>query len=151
MFPIWSRKHNDKKTKFLFHVVEVTAAVFLSILSPVIFISVSEYKVLRSPPVLCLPSKDVYFFTTCVPLCIIVGTGSVIAIIIFWTLHKVSITSREHDKEVLLIMYIMWLDLRKISPTKSIHISQPKYLKELPISFTLITFPKLDVKVMYRH
>jgi len=89
MFPIWSRKHDDKT--IVLHVVEVSGAVFISILAPVMYLAVSEYRPIRFPPVLCIPSKTAYFYTVCLPLCTIVGSGSVLLIIMFWTLIKVSL------------------------------------------------------------
>jgi len=82
-----------KKTKILLHVTEITGAITLSGLAPVIYLSVSEYKFGRFPPVLCFPSKAVGFFTICVPLCITIASGMILALTTFWTLHKVSLNN----------------------------------------------------------
>jgi len=65
--------------------------VFLSILAPVIYLAVSEYRVTRFPPVLCVPSRIVSFYTVCLPLCVTLGSGSILLIIMFYTLVKVSV------------------------------------------------------------
>ena len=91
MFPIWSKKHNDMEKSVVLHVMEVSGAVFISILAPVIYLAVSKYTVIRFPPVLCFPSRKVIFYTVCLPLCVILGSGSILFIIIFWTLVKVSL------------------------------------------------------------
>ncbi|XP_065889434.1 uncharacterized protein [Dysidea avara] len=88
MFPIWSKKHNDMEQSVVLHVMEVSGAVFISILAPVIYLAVSKYTVIRFPPVLCFPSRKVIFYTVCLPLCVILGSGSILFIIIFWTLVK---------------------------------------------------------------
>ncbi|XP_065890388.1 uncharacterized protein [Dysidea avara] len=87
-FPIWARKLAMKKTKVLLHVTEITGAIILSGLAPVVFLSVSEYKFGRFPPVLCFPSRAVGFYTICVPLCIMIGCGMILTITTFWTLHR---------------------------------------------------------------
>ena len=91
MFPIWSKKHDDKKMMVILHVVEISGAAFTSILAPVIYLAVSEYRPNRFPPTLCVPSKAVYFYTICLPLCAIIGSGSILLVILFWTLIKVSL------------------------------------------------------------
>lgn len=90
VFPIWSRKLNKKRTKIIMHVTEVTGATILCGITPVAFISTSEYNFQRFPPFICFPTKSVSFYSICLPLCVIVGTGVILAIIMFWTLHKVS-------------------------------------------------------------
>jgi len=90
-FPIWARKLAARKTKIILHVTEITGAIILSGLAPVIFLSVSEYKFGRFPPVLCFPSRTVGFYTICVPLCIMIGCGMILTITTFWTLHKVTV------------------------------------------------------------
>jgi len=87
---MWSRKHDGKSLMIFLHVVEVSGAVFISILAPLICLVLSEYRPNRFPPVMCTPSKTVYFYTTCLPLCAIEGSGSILLIILFWTLIKVS-------------------------------------------------------------
>ena len=79
-----------KKTKILLHVTEITGAIILSGLAPVAFLSISEYKFGRFPPVLCFSSRAVGFYTICVPLCVIIACGMILAITTFWILHKVS-------------------------------------------------------------
>jgi len=89
VYPIWSRKLDRNKTKIILHVTEVTLAFILCGLAPIIFVSVSEYSIGRFPPLLCLSSKAVSFYTMCIPLCFMIGTGVILAIIMFWKLHKV--------------------------------------------------------------
>ena len=88
--PIWSRKLDRKQTKMVLHVTEVTGAFVLCGLAPIIFLSVSHYSFALFPPIICFPSKEVNFYTMCLPLCIMIGTGVILAIIMFWVLHKVS-------------------------------------------------------------
>lgn len=90
-FPIWARKLAMKTTKILLHVTEITGAIILSGLAPVAFLLTSKYQFGRFPPVLCFPSRAVGFYTICVPLCIIIACGMILAITTFWILHKVSI------------------------------------------------------------
>ena len=90
VLPIWSRKLDRKRTKMVLHVTEVTGAFVLCGLAPIIFVSVSKYSFVQFPPIICLPSKEVNFYTMCLPLCVMIGTGVILAIIMFWTLHKVS-------------------------------------------------------------
>ena len=88
-FPLWSRRLDIKQTKIILHTIEVIGALILCGVAPIAFISASEYSFARFPPLLCIPSKEVYFYTVCIPLCVIIGTGVILTIIIFWILHKV--------------------------------------------------------------
>lgn len=90
IFPLWSRKLNRKQMKIILHVVEVAVTLFLCSLAPTLFVVLSEYKFGRFPPLLCSPSKEVSFYTICLPLCMIMGIGMNLTIIMFWILHKVS-------------------------------------------------------------
>jgi len=92
VFPVKSRQLDFKRTKIILHVTEVIGASFITILAPVVFVSVSEYNIGRFPPVLCLPSREVGFYTMCVPLCAVIGAGVILTVIIFWRLHQVIIT-----------------------------------------------------------
>ena len=88
--PFWSRRLDSKRTKILLHVTEAIGAFILCGLAPIAYVSVSKYSFTRLPPLLCVPSKIVYFYTVCLPLCITFGAGVILAIIMFWILHKVS-------------------------------------------------------------
>ena len=90
VFPIWSRKLDRKQTKNILHVVEVVGALFLCSLAPMFNVILSKYQFGRFPPLTCVPSKEVGFYAICLPLCIILGTGVILAIIMFWILYKVS-------------------------------------------------------------
>ena len=72
------------------HVTEVAGASILCGITPVFFISTSEYTIQQFPPFICFPSRSVSFYSICLPLCLIVGTGVILAIIMFWILHNVS-------------------------------------------------------------
>ena len=87
---MWSRKLDRKQTKNILHVVEVAGAIFLCTLAPMFNVIFSKYQFGQFPPVICVPSKEVSFYTICLPLCIIIGTGVILAIIMFWMLYKVS-------------------------------------------------------------
>ena len=89
-FPMWSRKLERKQTKIILHITEVLGAFILCGLAPIVYISVSEYSFGRFPPLLCRPSKEVYFYTVCIPLCIMIGSGVILAVVMFWMLHRVS-------------------------------------------------------------
>ena len=89
-FPMWSRKLDRKQIKLILHVVEVAGALFLCSLAPTVFVILSKYQFGRFPPLICNPSKEVSFYTICLPLCIIMGIGMILAIIMFCILHKVS-------------------------------------------------------------
>ena len=91
MFPIWSKKHDDKEKSVVLHVLELSGAIFISIIAPVTYSVQSEYIVSRFPPIFCAPSRIFLFYTLCLPLCMICGGGSVLLIIVLWTLVKVSI------------------------------------------------------------
>ena len=93
-FPLWSRKLDRKQTKIMLHITEVTGALFLCSLAPVLIVILSRYQITRFPPLFCNPSKEVRFYTMCLPLCIIMAIGMVLTIIMFWILHKVSNTDR---------------------------------------------------------
>ena len=88
--PIWSRKLDRKQTKIILHVGEVIGAFILSSLPSIVYVSVSEYSFGRFPPMLCVPSGTVSFYTMCLPLCVLLGSGVILAVIMFWMLHKVS-------------------------------------------------------------
>ena len=90
VLPIWSRKLDRKQTKIILHVIEVTGAFILCGLAPIIYVSVSEYSFGRFPPLICLPSRVVSFYTVCIPMCVLLTSGVILAIIMFWLLHKVS-------------------------------------------------------------
>ena len=70
--------------------VEVAGAIFLCTLAPMLNVIFSKYQFGQFPPVICVPSKEVSFYTICLPLCIVIGTGVILAIIMFWMLYKVS-------------------------------------------------------------
>ena len=88
--PFWSKKLDRKKAKIILHAVEVTGAFILCGLAPIVYVSVSKYSFGRFPPLFCFPSKVVNFYTICLPLCVILGAGVILAITMFWILHKVS-------------------------------------------------------------
>ena len=88
-FPMWSRKLDSKQTKIILHVVEVAVALFLCSLAPVLNVILSKYQFRRFPQIFCFPSKEVSFYTICLPLCIMVGIGTILSVIMFWMLHKV--------------------------------------------------------------
>ena len=89
-FPMWSRKLDRKQTKIILQVVEVAGALFVCSLAPILYVILSKYQFGRFPPLFCTPSKEVSFYTLCLPLCMILATGSILAVIMFWILHKVS-------------------------------------------------------------
>ena len=95
-FPIWSRKLTVKRTKIIVHVTEVGGAIFVSVLSPMIFVLTSEYNVFRFPPVLCVPSSKVYFYTVCLPMCIIIALGVILDVVMLWILREVSFLMSMH-------------------------------------------------------
>ena len=87
---MWSRKLDRKQTKIILHVVEVTVAVILGTLAPTLNVILSKYQFGRFPAVICVPSKVVSFYTGCLPLCIMLAIGTILAVIMFWMLYKVS-------------------------------------------------------------
>ena len=89
-FPLWSRKLDRKKIKFILHVMEVAGAIFLCSIAPTLVAIFSKYQFGQFPPLICNPSKEISFYTICLPLCTIMGIGMILAIIMFWILHKVS-------------------------------------------------------------
>ena len=89
-FPMWSRKLDRKQTKIILHVVEVGVALSLGTMAPILNVIFLKYQFGRFPPVLCIPSKEVSFYTVCLPLCIMLAIGTILAVIMFWMLHKVS-------------------------------------------------------------
>ena len=89
-FPMWSRQLDRKQTKNILHVVEVAGGIFLCTLAPMFNVIFWKYQFGRFPPLICVPSKEVSFYTICLPLCIVIETGVILAIIMFWILYKVS-------------------------------------------------------------
>jgi len=87
VFPFVSRRIDEKLQ--LLHITEVVGSVILCSLAPIIYISTSQYKMTRFPPLLCVPSIDVYFYTISIPLCIILTIGVNLLIITLWKIHKV--------------------------------------------------------------
>ena len=87
---MWSRKLDRKQTRITLHVVEVGGALFLCTLAPAFYTAFSKYRLARFPPMFCNPSKEVSFYTICLPLCIIMAIGLILAVVMFWILHKVS-------------------------------------------------------------
>ena len=88
--PIWSRKLDRKQTKLILHLTETVGAIILCSLPSIVYVSVSEYSFGRFPPMLCVPSGVVTFYTMCLPLCVLLGSGVILTVIMFWKLHKVS-------------------------------------------------------------
>ena len=88
-FPMWSRKLDSKQIKTILHVVEVAVALFLCSLAPVLNVIRSKYQLGRFPPIICYPSEEVIFYTLCFPLSVMLGIGTILAVNIFWMLHKV--------------------------------------------------------------
>ena len=90
VFPLWSRKLDVKQTKITLHVTEAVGAVVLCGLAPIAHISMLSYSSGRFPTLLCTLSKEFGFYTVCIPMCVMVATGVILTIIMFWILHKVS-------------------------------------------------------------
>ena len=88
--PIWYRNLDIKRTKLILHVTEVIGATILCSLPSIIYVSVSEYRIVRFPSLFCIPSKAVTFYTICLPLCVLLGSGVILMVIMFWMLHKVN-------------------------------------------------------------
>ena len=90
--PVWSRKIDRKHTlsRIILHVTEVIGAFILCGLVPIIFVSVSEYSFEQFPLLFCFPSREVNVYIVCLPLCIMLGSGVILAIHMFWNLHKFS-------------------------------------------------------------
>ena len=74
----------------MLHITEVAGAIIICGIKPVIFKLTSEYNFQNFPPFICFPTKSVGFYSMCLPLCLMVGTGVILAIIMFWMLHMVS-------------------------------------------------------------
>ena len=88
-FPFWSRFLSEKKWKIRLHVVEVLGSVLLCSLAPTVVVSDSEYTLGRFPPLFALPSRVVVFYTTVLPLAIILAAGINLTSFTFLSIHKV--------------------------------------------------------------
>ena len=88
--PIWYRNLDRKQTKLILHVTEAIGAIILCILPSMVYVSVSEYTFGRFPPLFCIPSQAVTFYTICLPMCVLLGSGVILMVIMFWMLHKVN-------------------------------------------------------------
>jgi len=96
---------------------EVAGAIFFSIIAPVVFVLVSEYNIGRFPPVLCFPSSKVYFYTACVPLCIVMAAGVVLTVVMFWILREVSTLKTMLSNNKLCYLIVSMLSNSKILRT----------------------------------
>ena len=88
--PIWSRKLDRKEIKIILHIAEISGAFISCGVAPITYVSLSEYSFGRFPPLFCFPARAVTFYTICLPLCAMLAIGIILAIIMFWMLHKVS-------------------------------------------------------------
>lgn len=73
------------------HVTEVTGAIMLSAIGPmVVLISNNKYNITSLPPLICFPASiHLSIYTIFIPLVIMFTTGVCITITILWTLIKV--------------------------------------------------------------
>ena len=88
-FPFWSRFLKESKWKNRLHVLEFFGSFVLCSLAPIIFVTESEYILVRFPPFFALPSKDVTFYTIILPLAIVLAVGINLMIYSFIRIHKV--------------------------------------------------------------
>ena len=89
VFPFRSKFLNEKKFKFRLHVLEVFGSIVLCSLAPTIFVSVSEYTLVRFPPLFALPSRRVSFYTIALPLAINLACGVNLTFYTLLSIHKV--------------------------------------------------------------
>ena len=87
---MWSRKLDRKQAKIILHAVEAAGVLFICSLAPSYCIAFSRYEIARFPPMFCSPSKEISFYTICLPLCLVMAIGVILAVVMFWILHKVS-------------------------------------------------------------
>ena len=90
-FPIQLNFLKRKKWSRGLHITEVTGAVILSAIGPmVVFISGNEYNIATIPPIMCFPaSTHLSIYTMSMPLVMMFTIGVCIIIIMLWTLIKV--------------------------------------------------------------
>jgi len=87
VFPFMSQKIDGKL--FLLQILEVVGSVILCSIAPIVYASTSQYQITRFPPLLCVPTEDVYFYTISIPLCTILTIGVNLLVITMWKIHKV--------------------------------------------------------------
>ena len=88
-FPFWSKFLSEKKWKIRLHVVEVFGSVVLCSIAPITFISVSEYRIFRFPPLFTRPSRDATFYSIVLPNVALIAVGVNLTIYTFISIRKV--------------------------------------------------------------
>ena len=90
-FPFWSKRLEAKNWKIRLHVAEVVGSILLCALAPTIYVTVSDYKFGRFPPLLSLPTKTVVFYTIILPLTVILVVGTNLFVLSLFKIHKVRV------------------------------------------------------------
>ena len=89
MFPFSSRYLNEKKWRIRLYVVEMVGSIVLCSIAPIIYISVSDYRLTRFPQSATFPSTEVIFYSILIPFAMILAVGINLIVYTFFTIHKV--------------------------------------------------------------
>ena len=94
MFPFHARKH-ESKTKYI-HAISLVVGIILPFVGPTIAALVDGYTMHRFPPILCAPANSkVLYYTTILPISLMVCIGLTFLVIILHVLHQVSYTHND--------------------------------------------------------
>ena len=89
MFPFSSKYLNEKKWRIRLYVVEMVGSIVLCSIAPIIYISVSDYRITRFPQTVTFPSTEVIFYSILIPFAMILAVGINLVFYTFFTIHKV--------------------------------------------------------------
>ena len=90
VFPLQFRKFETSKYRTKVHILEIVIVVLVGILIPAIVVGTVEYNVVNFPPTQCAANVEVTFYTLILPTILIQGTGIMLILFSFVSIHRVS-------------------------------------------------------------
>ena len=90
VFPLQFRKFDSSKYRTKVHILEIVIVLLLGILIPAIVVGTVEYNIVNFPPTQCSANVEVTFYTLILPTIFIQGTGMMLILFSFVSIHRVS-------------------------------------------------------------
>ena len=91
MFPLQFHNFDTYKHRTKIHIIEIVIVLLLGILIPAIVVGTVEYSIANFPPTLCSANVEVTFYTLILPTILIQGSGIMLIMFSFVSIHRVSV------------------------------------------------------------
>ena len=91
MFPLQFHNFDTYKHRTKIHILEIVIVLLLGILIPVIVVATVEYSIANFPPTTCSANVEVTFYTLILPTILIQGSGIMLILFSFISIHRVSV------------------------------------------------------------